>query len=67
MERALLDRGSYNNHDKCTFCPSAFHLFAGSEHSQVPLAGPHACFTSRFTLSGFLSHGDEKYLEIEEV
>ena len=34
---------------------------------QGPLAGPLACFTSRFSLSGFLRHGYKKYLEIEEV
>ena len=34
---------------------------------QGPLAGPHACSSSRFSLSGFLRHGYKKYLEIEEV
>ena len=67
VERALHDRGSYYNQDECAFCPSVFHLFAGSEHSQDTLAGPHACSTSRFSLSGFLRHGYWKYLEIKEV
>ena len=67
MERALHDRGTYYNQDECAFCPSVFHLFARSEHSQGPLAGLHACFTSRFSLSIFLRHGYKKYLEIEEV
>ena len=31
------------------------------------LVSPHACSTSRFSLSGFLRHGYKKYLEIEEV
>ena len=60
MERALHDRGSYYNQDECAFCPSVFQLFAGSEHSQGLLAGPHACSTSRFSLSGFLRHGYKK-------
>ena len=34
---------------------------------QGPLAGLHACSTSRFPLFGFLRHGYKKYLEIEEV
>ena len=67
VEQALHDRGSYYNQDECAFCPSVFHLFAGSEHSQGPLAGPHVCSTSRFSLCGFLRHGYKKYLEIEEV
>ena len=67
MERALHDCGSYYNQDECAFCPSVFQLFEGSEHSQGPLAGPHACSTSRFSLSGFLRHGNKKYVEIEEV
>ena len=67
VERALHDRGSYYNKDECAFRPSVFHLFAGSERSQGPLAGSHACSTSRFSLSGFLRHGYKKYLEIEEV
>ena len=67
VERALIDRGSYYNQDECALCPSVFQLFEGSEHSQGPLAGPHACSTSRFSLSGFLRHGYKKYLEIEEV
>ena len=68
MERALHDRGSYYNQDKCAFCPSVFHLVAGSERSEGLLAGPHACSISRFSLSGFLEHhGYKKYLEIEEV
>ena len=66
MERTLHDCGSYYNQDECVFCPSVFHLFAGSEHSQGPLAGLHACSTSRFSLSGFLRHGYKKYLEIKE-
>ena len=65
MEHAL------NYQDECAFCPSVFHLFAGSEHSEhslaSALAGPHACSTSSFSLSGFLRHGYKKYLEIEEV
>ena len=60
MERASHDRGSYYNQDECAFCPSVFHLFTGSEYSQGPLAGPHACSTSRFSLSGFLRHGYKK-------
>ena len=56
VERALHDRGSYYNQDECAFCPSVFHLFAGSEHSH----GPLACSTSRFSLSGFLRHGYKK-------
>ena len=67
VERALHDRGSCYNQDECAFCPSVFQLFEGSEHSQGPLASPHACSTSRFSLSGFLRHGYKKYLEIEEV
>ena len=55
VERALHDRGSYYNQDECAFYPSVFHLFAGSEHSQGPLAGPHACSTSRFSLSAILA------------
>ena len=47
--------GPYYNQDECAFCPSIFHLFAGSEHSQGPLTGPRACSTSRFSFSGFLS------------
>ena len=66
-ERALQDRGSYYNQDECAFCPSVFQLFGGSEHSQDPFGGPHACSTSRFSLSGFVRHGYKKYLEIEEV
>ena len=57
MERGLNDRGWYYNQDECTFRPSVFKLFAGSEHSQDPLGGPHGCSTSRFSLSGFLRHG----------
>ena len=34
---------------------------------QDPLAGPHACSTSRFSPSGLLRNGYKKYLEIEEV
>ena len=49
------------------FVPRFFKLFAGSEHTEDPLGGPHACSTSRFSLSGFLRHGYKKYLEIEEV
>ena len=49
------------------FVPRFFKLFAGSEHSQDPLGGLHACSTSRVSLSGFLRHGYKKYLEIEEV
>ena len=48
--------GSHYNQDECAFCPSVFHSFAGSEHSEDsegPLAGPYACSTSR----GFLRHG----------
>ena len=70
MERALHDRGSYYNQDESAFCPSVFHLFAGSEHSQGLLGGPHACSTSRFSLpanSGFFGRGYKKYLKIEEV
>ncbi len=33
------------------------HLFKGSEHSEDLLAVPHACYTSRFSLSGFLRYG----------
>ena len=39
------------------FVPQFFKFFAGSEHSQGPLGGPHACSTSRFSLSSFLRHG----------
>ena len=49
------------------FVPRFFKLFAGSELSEDPLGGPHACSTSRFSLSGFLRRGYKKYLEIEEV
>ena len=34
---------------------------------QGPVAGPHACSTLTCSLSGFLRHGYQKYLEIEEV
>ena len=34
---------------------------------QNPFAGPHACSTSRFSLSDFLRHGYTNCLEIEEV
>ena len=30
-------------------------------------AGPHACFTSRFSLSGYLRFGCKRYLETEEM
>ena len=39
------------------FVPRFFKLFASSEHSQDSFGGPHACSTSRFSLSGFLRHG----------
>ena len=62
------------NQDECAFCFLGFHLFAGSEHSQGPLAGPHACSTSRFSRSGFLRQGQDftflaswRMVEIEEV
>ena len=67
MEQALHDRDSCYNQDECAFFPSVFHLFVGSDHSQGPLTGKHACSTSRFSLSGFLRHGYKKYQEIEEV
>ena len=67
MERALHDCGSYYNQDECAFCPSVFQLFAGSEHSQDPLGGLHACSTSRFFLFGFLRHGYKTILEDDEV
>ena len=54
------DLGSYYNQDECAFCFLGFHLFAGSEHSQGAFAGPHACSTSRFSISGFLRHGYKK-------
>ena len=38
VERALHDRGSYYDQDECTFCPTVFHLFASSEHSEHWLA-----------------------------
>ena len=71
VKQALSDCGSYYNQDKRTFCPSvSFHLRAVNTQNtglQGPLAGPHACSTSRFSLSGFLRLGFKKYLEIEEV
>ena len=67
MERALHNCDSCYNQNECPFFPLVFHLFVGSEHSQGSLTGPHACSTSRFSLSGFLRHGYKKYLEIEEV
>ena len=33
----------------------------------LQLVSPHACSTSRFSLSFFLRHGYKKYLEMEEV
>ena len=75
MERALRDRGSHYNQDEYAFCPTVFHLFAGSDLSehclaglQGPLAGPHACSTSKLPLSGFLRHGYKNiWTEIEEM
>ena len=54
VERPLRDRGSYYNQDKCAFCTSVFHLFAGSEHSEHWLARSAcwpACFEFPFLAS----------------
>ena len=71
MERALRDRGPYYNQDECYFVPlfviSLQAVNTQNTGLQGLLAGPHACTTSRFSLSGFLRHGYKKYLEMEEV
>ena len=54
VERALRDLGSYWNQDEWAFCPSGFHLLAGSERSQHWLARS-TCW-STLSLSGFLRH-----------
>ena len=72
MERTSRDRGSYYNQDECAFCPSVFFICLQAANTQNTglqgsLAGPRACSTWRFSLSGFLRDGYKRYLEIEEV
>ena len=52
-ERALRDCGLYYNQDECTFCPSVFHLFTGSEHSEHWLARSTCWPTCLFHLEIF--------------